>query len=54
MDIDAGNNIGPDLAYDQRLVPFVRDNGFADIGAYEIQEDVVFDSGFDGCIPLGP
>ena len=49
--IDAGNNAA-DLTYDQRLAPNVRDNGFPDIGAYEVQADAppdrLFASGFDG------
>jgi len=49
--IDAGNN-SLDLTFDQRLSPFVRDDGLPDIGAYEIQAEVIFDTGFDGCVPL--
>jgi hypothetical protein len=50
--IDAGSNISPDLPYDQRLAPNVRDNGFPDIGAYEIQAEIIFASGMDGCTAL--
>jgi hypothetical protein len=49
--IDGGNN-AVDVAYDQRLAPYNRENGFPDIGAYEIQPEIVFDAGFDGCVPL--
>jgi len=47
--IDAGNNVLP-LSYDQRGPPFLRAaNGTADIGAYEVPAEVVFNSGFEGC-----
>lgn len=53
--IDAGNNIAA-LADDQRGSPYVRASGTAvDIGAYEVQQDdVVFNSDFDGCPDLAP
>jgi hypothetical protein len=54
--IDQGNNAA-NLAYDQRGIIFPTtpayprvDNGVADIGAYERnQEDMIFDNGFEGC-----
>jgi hypothetical protein len=49
--IDGGNNAA-DLAFDQRLSPYDRDNSFPDIGAYEIQGEIIFDAGFDGCTAL--
>lgn len=56
--IDAGGTVANDpatnapFAFDQRGTPFGRlDHGVVDIGAYEVQqEDVVFNSGFDGCL----
>jgi hypothetical protein len=56
--IDQGNDntidgsTGMPFLYDQRGMPFQRTNhGQADIGAYEVQqEEVVFSSGFDGCL----
>jgi len=51
--IDVGNN-NAGFADDQRRSPFVRKYGIAaDIGAYEVQADIIFDNGFDGC-PLLP
>jgi hypothetical protein len=58
--IDAGNNTtGTPLQYDQRGLGYARESGpmgstpVADIGAYEVQQDdVIFNSGFDGC-PAG-
>jgi hypothetical protein len=57
--IDAGNNTAsPTLSYDQRGLGYGRESGpagstpAADIGAYEVQQDdVIFNSGFDGCPP---
>jgi len=49
--IDAGSNV-LSLPYDQRGAPFQRESPTVepDIGAYEVQQDdVVFNSGFDGC-----
>jgi hypothetical protein len=55
--IDKGNNnaVNPittlPYPYDQRGAGFARVSGsFADIGAYEVQQDeIVFDAGLDGC-----
>jgi len=42
------------LAFDQRGNPFVRSSGAGvDIGAYEIQAEIIFNNGFDGCAALG-
>ena len=49
--IDAGNNAAG-LAFDQRLSPFVRENGVPDIGAYESQAGMIFSASFEGCVPL--
>jgi hypothetical protein len=47
--IDAGNN-SAGLAFDQRGSPYARVSGSAaDIGAYEVQPDTIFDNGFEGC-----
>jgi hypothetical protein len=51
--IDAGNNAAG-FSDDQRGSPFVRKYGVAaDVGAYEVQADIIFNNGFDGC-PLLP
>jgi len=49
--IDAGNNVySPTLLYDQRGTPFSRVvKSAADIGAYEVPAEIVFNSGFEGC-----
>ena len=49
--INAGNNVlAIPLTTDQRLAGYPRSSGGApDIGAYEVQADVVFDANFDGC-----
>src|SRR5262249_46370361 len=49
--IDAGNNAAAP-AYDQRGAPDARVSGTkADSGSYEVQQgDIVFNSGFDGCL----
>jgi hypothetical protein len=51
--IDAGQNPDADT-FDQRGPPYLRESGgAADIGAYELQQDdIVFDAGFDGCLPI--
>jgi predicted outer membrane repeat protein len=49
--IDAGDN-NDNHTYDQRLAPYLRENGTADIGAFERQAEQIFDTGFDGCVPL--
>lgn len=47
--IDAGDNVLA-LPYDQRGSPFLRvANGTADIGAYEVPADIIFNSSFEGC-----
>jgi hypothetical protein len=57
--IDAGNNVLSEaedqrgVALDTKPLPYPRESpdGAPDIGAYEInQDEIVFDSGFDGCI----
>jgi len=37
------------LPDDQRGAPFARAFGVADIGAYEVQQEIVFNAGFDDC-----
>ena len=48
--IDQGNNV-TSLTFDQRGTPDARVSGAgADIGAYEVQQnDMLFDTGFEGC-----
>jgi hypothetical protein len=47
--INTGNN-ALTLPYDQRGAPFARvAKAIADIGAYEVQTEVVFSGGFEGC-----
>lgn len=50
--IDSGNdtNTASPPHYDQRGTGFLRTSGATpDIGAYEVQAEVVFNAGFDGC-----
>jgi hypothetical protein len=49
--IDQGDNAFATRTYDERGSPYLRKNHVTvDIGAYEVQqEDVVFNSSFDGC-----
>ncbi len=47
--IDQGNNLAA-LSFDQRGSTFSRVYNVADIGAYEVQAETVFNSSFDGCL----
>ena len=46
--INVGDNVDS-LPNDQRGAPFARAFGVADIGAYEVQQEIVFNTGFDDC-----
>lgn len=46
--INVGDNV-ESLPNDQRGAPFARAVGVADIGAYEEQAEIIFNSGFDDC-----
>jgi hypothetical protein len=46
--INVGDNVD-NLPDDQRGAPFVRPVGVPDIGAYEVQAEIIFNTGFDDC-----
>jgi len=46
--INVGDNVDA-LPNDQRGAPFARAVGVADIGAYEVQPETIFNAGFDDC-----
>jgi len=46
--INVGDNVDS-LPYDQRGAPFSRPVGVPDIGAYEVQAEIIFNAGFDDC-----
>jgi len=52
--INVGSNATGNFTYDQRLTPFARDVNGPDIGAYEIQPEIIFTANFEGCPPLTP